>query len=302
MRYPYKCLSKNNKQQKIGTVDNRHMITTTPLIITCAITGAETTLEDNANLPYKPEDQGIAAAEAVAAGASIIHLHVRDDEARPTQNINRFQMAIEAIRRRCGSTQPIIEVSTGGAVDASLEERRAPLVALAGAAEMASLNAGTMNFGNDVFVNPYPYIVEMAGLMRELGFIPELGVYDLGHLATAKRLIEMGLIPRPAHYTFALGVPGGAWFDASVLKFMASYVDHEDTWSVAGIGRHELPAASVAILLGGHVRVGFEDNVYIAKGVKARSNAELVRAVVELAKQQGRRVATPDEARRILNI
>ncbi|MFA4875255.1 MAG: 3-keto-5-aminohexanoate cleavage protein [Candidatus Peribacteraceae bacterium] len=273
-----------------------------PLIITAAITGAETTREDNENLPITPEEQGIAAADAVEAGASVIHLHVRDDQGIPTQDIDRFAAAIEKIRERCGGTKPVIQISTGGSVEATLESREAPLNALHGLYEMATLNLGTMNFFKDVFYNPDPYIKALAGVMLSLGVVPELGVYDLGHIWTAERLLKEDLLKHPLHYTFALGVQGGMKFAEDILRFVASQIPQEDIWGVAGIGRHEFSAAELAIKMGGHVRVGFEDNVYIEKGVKAESNAQLVRKAAALALKAGRRIATPTEVRQMLGI
>lgn len=276
-----------------------------PIIITCAITGAETTLAHNPNLPVTPDQQGIASADAVSDGASIIHLHVRDDAGKPTQDIGRFRAAIEAIKSRCAERnleQPIIQISTGGSVDATLESRREPLIALKGLYEMASLNLGTMNFFDDVFYNPLNYVMDLAGLMQALGVTPELGVYDVGHIWIAQMLMEKGLLSHPMHFTFAMGVLGGIPYEQDNLNFLAGKVGPHDTWGVAGIGRHEFPAAEQAIPMGGNVRVGFEDNVYIERGRIAASNAELVRKAASYARTHGRAIAKPSEAKEIMGI
>ncbi len=270
-----------------------------PLIITAAITGAETTREMNPTLPITPEEQAKAAAACVKAGAAVIHLHVRDEQGKPTQSLDRFRASIEAIRAACDPA-PIIQVSTGGAVGEAMEKRVAPIVHLK--PEMASLNIASMNFGDDVFLN-YPNDVRaLAARMRELKVMPEVEVYDAGHIEIARKLLKDGLLSHPIHYQFVLGVPGGLSGDLRNLSFMIDSIDPEDTWAVAGIGRFELPCATVAVVSGGNVRVGYEDNVYYHKGVLAESNAQLVERVARIAREYGRPVATPEMARRELAI
>jgi 3-keto-5-aminohexanoate cleavage enzyme len=270
-----------------------------PLIITAAITGAETTREMNPNLPVTPAEQAAAAAECVKAGASIIHLHVRDDRGNPTQSLDRFRASIEAIRKSCPSNV-IIQISTGGAVGEPMEKRIAPIVEIK--PEMASLNVASMNFGDEVFVNDPIEVRKLAGHMLELGVVPEVEVYDAGHVEIAKRLLKEGLLKKPIHYQFVLGVAGGMSGEERNLKFLIDSIENGDTWAVAGIGRWELPCATYAIRNGGFVRVGFEDNVFYEKGVIAKSNAQLVERVKHLARAAGRAVATPAQAREILGI
>jgi 3-keto-5-aminohexanoate cleavage enzyme len=269
------------------------------LIITAAITGAETTKEANPALPITPEEQAIAARECVEEGASIIHLHVRDKSGRPSQSVSLFREAIDAINEAC-NPRPIIQISTGGAVGESFEKRMEPVRALR--PEMASLNINSMNFGDDVFINHPKDVKRLAGLFLELGVVPEIEVYDVGDIELAKRYAKEGLIKTPMHYQFVLGVPGGMSGWEENLKHLLKFVSEGDTWGVAGIGRYEMPLASLAIELGGFVRVGLEDNIYIEKGVLAKGNAELVRKVADMARQKGREIATPDEARNILGI
>ncbi len=266
------------------------------LVITAALTGAETTREDNPNLPVTPEEVAEAAVEACRAGASIIHLHVRDREGNPTQSAEVFGEVMDKIRSRCSA---ILQVSTGGAVGMSAAERAAPLQL---EPEMATLTTGTVNFGNDVFYNATPLVEELAGMMQEHGVKPEIEVFDAGMIAGARRLLRKGLIEEPLHYDFVMGVPGGISAGIRELTFLTESIPEGSTWTVAGIGRHELTLGTAAILMGGHVRVGFEDNIYYEKGVLAESNAQLVERIVKVAEIHRRPVATPDQARQILSL
>lgn len=268
------------------------------LIITAAICGAEVTKKHNPNVPYTVEEIANEAEKAYKAGASIIHLHVRNDDGTPTQDKERFRTCIEAIKERCPDV--IIQPSTGGAVGMTNEERLQPVYLNP---EMATLDCGTVNFGgDDIFVNTENTIIYFANKMNELGIKPELEVFDKGMIDMALRLHKKGVIKGPLHFNFVMGVNGGISGEPRDLLFMAESIPKDATWTVTGIGRFEFPLATMAILMGGNVRVGFEDNVYISKGVLANSNAELVEKVVRIAKELGREIATPDEARKILGI
>lgn len=273
-----------------------------PVIITCAITGAETTKEKQPALPITPREQAEAAAEALQAGASIIHLHVREDDGKPSQRPERFEEAIRAIRERAPGV--IIQISTGGAVGESIENRARPLALKP---EMASLNLGTMNFGDDVFFNHPRDIVGLASRMHQLGVMPELEIYEAGMLESAFRLARQGILREPLHFQFVLGVPGGMSGEPANLHHLVTTLERhaagrEMHWGVAGVGRYQLPLAVQALVMGGHVRVGFEDNIFYSKGVPARSNAQLVERVTRIARELGREVATPDVARKLLGI
>jgi 3-keto-5-aminohexanoate cleavage enzyme len=270
-----------------------------PLIITAAITGAETTKKMNPALPTTPQEQAAAAAECVKAGASVIHLHVRDAAGNPSQALSDFKASIEAIRKAC-NPRPIIQISTGGAVGTPMEKRIAPIVELK--PEMASLNIASMNFGEEVFLNTPPDVKKLAGHMKDLGVIPEVEVYDAGHIDIARRLLKEGLLKKPIHYQFVLGVPGGLSGEPRNLQFMADSIGDDDTWAVAGVGRYQLPLAAMSVVMGGFVRVGFEDNVFYHKGVLAKGNAELVARVRRIADECGRQVATCDDAREIIGV
>ena len=268
------------------------------LIITAAICGAEVTKEHNPSVPYTVEEIAEEAYKAHKAGASIIHLHVREDDGKPTQSKDRFKECIDAIKAKCGDV--IIQPSTGGAVGMSNSERLQPTELKP---EMATLDCGTCNFGgDDIFVNTENTIKEFGTKMIELGIKPEVEVFDKGMIDMALRLNKKGFIKSPMHFNFVMGVNGGISAEARDLVFMRGSIPQESTFTVSGIGRNEFPMAAMSIIMGGHVRVGFEDNVYLEKGVLAKSNAELVEKVVRLAKELGREVASPAEAREILGL
>lgn len=268
------------------------------LIITAAICGAEVTKEHNPAVPYTVEEIAREAASAYNAGASIIHLHVRDDDGTPTQSKERFKVCIEAIKERCPDV--IIQPSTGGAVGMTNAERLQPVELLP---EMATLDCGTCNFGgDDIFVNTENTIKEFGQKMIELGIKPEVEVFDKGMIDMAIRLAGKGFIKTPMHFNFVMGVNGGISATPRDLVFMAGSIPQGSTFTVSGIGRNQFPMAVTSIIMGGHVRVGFEDNVYLSKGVLAKSNGELVEKAVRLARELGREIATPDEARRILGL
>lgn len=268
-----------------------------PLILTCAITGAETTRERQPALPITPVEQAIAAEEAVRAGASVIHLHVREDDGRPSQRLERFEESIRAIKARVPDV--IIQISTGGAVGEPIENRARPLQLKP---EMASLNVGTMNFGDDVFWNHPKEVRALAKKMSDAGVKPELEIYEAGMLEQVFRLKKEGVLEDPLNVQFVLGVPGGMSGDLRNLMHLVSLLPSGIHWGVAGIGRYQLPLALHAVILGGHVRVGLEDNIFYHKGVLAKSNAELVARVARVAGEVGRPVASCAEARAILGI
>jgi len=268
------------------------------LIITAAICGAEVTKLQNPAIPYTVSEIATEAYLSYIAGASIIHLHVREDSGIPTQSKERFRQCITAIKVRCPDV--IIQPSTGGAVGMSNAERLQPIEL---DPEMATLDCGTVNFGgDDIFVNSESMIIEFAEKMAERGIMPELECFDKGMVDTALRLVKKGILKPPLHFNFVLGVSGGIAAEPRDLVFLRESIPAGATFTVSGIGRSQLPMNIMAILMGGHVRVGFEDSVYLSKGVLAKTNAEFVGRIVRLAKEFGRDVASPDEARRILGL
>lgn len=267
------------------------------LIITAAICGAEVTKEHNPNVPYTVEEIAREAKSAYDAGASIIHLHVREDDGTPTQSKARFEACIQAIREVCPDA--IIQPSTGGAVGMTDLERLQPTEI--DGTEMATLDCGTLNFGgDDVFTNTENTIKNFGRIMIERGIKPEIEVFDKGMVDYAIRFAKQGYILSPMHFDFVLGVQMSA--SARDLAFLVDSLPSGSTWTVSGIGRHEFPMAAIGIAMGGHVRVGFEDNIYLSKGVLAQSNGELVAKVVRIANELGREIATPKEAREILGL
>jgi 3-keto-5-aminohexanoate cleavage enzyme len=266
------------------------------LIITAALTGAEVTRDLQPNLPLTPEEIAQEAYECYKAGASIVHVHARDEEGNPTQSYDVYKEIKERIESKCNV---IVQPSTGGATWHTAEERLQPVELKP---EMATLSTGTVNFGADVFMNTEEYIEMFAKRMQELGVKPEIEVFERGMIANALKLVKKGLVDEPLHFDFVLGVPGACPGNVDDLVYMRNSIPSSATWTVAGVGRYETPLAAIAITMGGHVRVGFEDNIYYSKGVLAESNAQLVERIVRLAKELSREVATPDEARRILNL
>jgi 3-keto-5-aminohexanoate cleavage enzyme len=266
------------------------------LIITAAVVGAEITREQQPHLPITPVEVAEAAYRCYQAGASICHLHVRNDDGTPTQDRERFRETIAEIRKRCDI---IVQVSTGGAVWMTPEERLQPVELKP---EMATLTCGTVNFGDDVFWNGPKELERFAAALKEHGVRPEFEIFEAGMITNALALHKKGLVEPPFHFDFVLGVPGALPASPKNLLFLVESLPPGATWSVAGIGRHQLPMATLAIVLGGHVRVGFEDNIYYRKGELATSNAQLVERIVRIAKELDRPIATPDEARAMLGI
>ena len=270
------------------------------LIITAAICGAEVTKEQNPNVPYTVEEIVREAKSAVDAGAAIVHLHVRWDDGTPTQDRARFQECEEAILKVCPNV--ILIPSTGGAVGMTPDERlqstdTTPLP------EMATLDCGTCNFGDEIFDNTMPTMRAFGKRMIERGIKPEYECFEMGHLDTILNMARKGEVPgAPMQFNFVLGVPGCTPATVANLCWLVNGIPAGSTWTVTGVGRHAFPMAAAAITMGGNVRVGFEDNLYLSKGVLAKSNGELVEKVVRIAKELGRPIATSDEAREILGL
>ncbi len=266
------------------------------LIITAALTGAEVTRSQQPALPVSPQEIGIAAAECAAAGAAMVHVHARNPDGSPTQDKEVYRQIIAEVRARC---DVIVQVSTGGAVGMTAQERLAPVSLKP---EMATLSMGSVNFGDDVFMNHPDDMDEFAKTLKACGVRPELEIFDSGMLTTAKRWLAKGWLDSPAHFDLVLGVPGAMAGTPQALMYLVSELPAQSTWTVAGIGAAQLPLATLAMLLGGHVRVGFEDNVFYRKGEPASSNAQLVARVARIAAELDRPLATPDEARALLGI
>jgi 3-keto-5-aminohexanoate cleavage enzyme len=271
-----------------------------PMVITAAMVGAETTREQTPYLPITPEEIAEDAARCREAGAAMVHLHVRTADGKPSQDAELFRAAIRAIRKR---TDVLIQTSTGGAVGMTVDERCGPLT-LTGPdrPDMATLTTGTVNFGEEVFWNPRPLVRDIARRIRALGLRPEIECFDVGMIDEARYLAKEGLVDLPAHFDFVLGVPGTLQPRPEVLDFMIAALPEGSTWTVAGVGRHQLPLVEEAAKRGGNARVGLEDNIYVSKGVLAKGNWELVADAAKRARAQGRELATPEQARKLLRL
>ncbi len=266
------------------------------LLITVAGVGAEVMREQQPHLPLLPDEVGEEYRRSFDAGATIGHVHGRRPDGAPTQDLATFRAYSQAIRARC----PIVQqFSTGGAVGMGVEER---IEALELCPDMATLTLGTCNFGDDVFENSLPTIRTILDRIQKHGITPELEIFDNGMLATADVLFGKGLLRPPVHFDYVLGVPGAAAATAENLLHFARSIPTGCTWTVAGIGRHQTRMATLAIAMGGHVRVGFEDNIFYRKGELADSNARFVERVVRIAREVGREPAPIERARQLLRL
>jgi 3-keto-5-aminohexanoate cleavage enzyme len=270
------------------------------VIITVAPTGSVTTKAETPYLPITPEEVIEETVRSYNAGASVVHLHARDpDTGQPTSSVEIFRMYLDGIRQRC----PIItQITTGGGaatLGLGYDERFRPVEELR--PDSASLNAGSMNFGRKLFPNPPEVMERYAKRMVELGVMPEFEIYDLSMIQNVDVWIRRpGIVPPPYQNSFVMGVLGGIPPTFKNLLALVESLPQGDTWQVIGIGRHQFTLGVAGILLGGNIRVGFEDNIYLAKGVLARSNAELVEKAVRIIRELGFEVASVEEARGIL--
>jgi 3-keto-5-aminohexanoate cleavage enzyme len=269
---------------------------TQDVILTAAIVGAELTRAQTPHLPITPQEVADEAARCREAGAAVIHLHVRNDDGSNTQSAERFAQVIDAIRRACDC---VVQPTTGGAVGMSIDERSGPLACKP---EMATLNCGTINFGDDVFVNSRPDIRKLAGKLRAAGVLPELECYEVGHVEEALALAAEGAIVKPLHFQFVLGVKGAIPAREDVVQYLRSLVPADATWAVAATGRAQQPMTELAMRLGGHARVGLEDNIYLSKGVLSEGSAPLVARAAAYARSIGRTPADPARARQLLGL
>ena len=268
------------------------------LIITAAICGAEVTKDQNPNVPYTVEEIVREAKSAYDAGAAVVHVHVREDDGTPTQSRERFRVCMDAIKAAIPDV--ILIPSTGGAVGMTAEERLQPTELFP---EMATLDCGTCNFGDDVFENTMPTMRAFGKRMLENNIKPEYECYEMGHLDTILKMAKKGQVPGdPMQFNFVLGVPGCTPATVKNLCWLVDAIPAGSTWTATGVGRSAFQLAAPTIVMGGNVRVGFEDNIYLSRGVLARSNGELVEKVVRLSRELGREIASPAEAREILSL
>jgi uncharacterized protein (DUF849 family) len=286
------------------------------VIITCAITGGGDTVGKHPAIPVTPEQIAISAIDAAKAGAAIVHIHVRDPKTgKPAMEVALYREVVERIRD--SGIDVVINLTTGpGARYIPSNENPAtggPGTSMASPAarvrhiqelrpEICTLDLATMNFGEHVFMNTPAHLREMARLIREAGVTAELEVFDTGHVRLAHRLIEEGALAAPAMLQICLGIPYGAPATPEAMMMMHAMLPQPCVWAGFGISRAEFPMVAQAVILGGHTRVGLEDNLYIEQGVFAPSNAALVERAATIITALGERVASPADARRILNL
>ena len=269
------------------------------LIITAAITGSRISRETTPYIPITPEEIARSAIECWNAGAAMVHIHVRDPRSGlGTQDVETFRKVVDRVREK---TDLILCLTTSGIPGRNLptEERLAPLDLKP---EVASFDAGSINLGGSVFLNSPEFLDRAAEKMRAAGVKPELEIFDLGMLFTCLRMRDEGKLDEPLHFQLVLGTPWGAPATPKSLIYLHEYIPENATWSIIGIGKTHLPMSMMAMVMGGHIRVGMEDNIYYTKGVLAETNAQFVERIVRLAREYGREVATPADARKILKL
>ena len=269
------------------------------LIITAAITGSRITREITPHIPMTPEEIVQSAYECWQAGASIVHIHVRDpNTGQGTQDVEIFKQVVKPLREK---TDLILCLTTSGIPGRNLptEERLAPVDLKP---ELASFDAGSINLGGTVFMNSPEFLERAAEKMRESGVKPEIEIFDLGMIITSRRMRDQGKFDDPLHFQFVLGTPWGAPATPKSFLHLYEHMPDNSTWSMIGIGKGHLPMSMMALSMGGHIRVGLEDNIYYSQGVLAKTNAQFVDRIVRISREYGREIAAPAEARDILSI
>ncbi|HEV7171277.1 3-keto-5-aminohexanoate cleavage protein [Pedococcus sp.] len=275
------------------------MAMTPGTLITVAPTGAELAKSDFPHLPTTLDELVETATSCERAGASMIHLHIRDADHRPTLDASYLKAAVQALREQ---TSLVIQLSTGGSVHDPLDQR---LTVLDAEPDACSLTCGTTNFGDDVFLNPYGFMSDLYVQAQEREVVPEFELFDLGHVASLARLIDAHGLPfgGKVHVDFVTGVPGGMpGTPAALLAGVAMLPTEVTSWAATGIGRSHLPIVATALAAGGHLRVGMEDNVVFARGVPVEHNSQLVERAATLAELMQRPAMSTDAARAVLGV
>jgi len=269
------------------------------LMITVGITGSRITRKQTPYIPILPEEIARSGVEAWRAGASVLHVHVRDPiTGLGSQDVTLFKTVVDRIR---SETDAILCLTTSGIPGRNLPVAER-LQSLDLNPEMVSFDAGSINMGENVFLNPQEFLDALARETLTRGIKPELEVFDVGMVYTCLRYLDKNLLRSPLHFQFVLGTPNGLPATGKSIIYLAEIIPRESTWSVIGTGAGQLPMALMGMAMGGHVRVGLEDNIYYSKGVLSRTNAELVERVVRISREYGREIATPSEAREILGL
>ena len=268
-----------------------------PVVLTVAVTGADVFRKQNPNIPYTTAEIAEQSIEAAEAGATVVHLHVREDDGTPSGRPELFQ---DVIRRIRAGSDLLTMVSTGGANDMTIEERSTGLLA---EPDISGVESGSMNFGDETFITPPPAGRGIVARALEMGIALEVECFDVGHVISAVRWLEQGILPRPMRINLVFGVPGGIDASPEALAAMVRPLPEDTFWTVTCVGRHHPRMLALALLNGASgIRTGLEDAVYISKGVLAPSNAALVTKAVELTRALGREVATPEQTRELLHL
>ncbi len=269
------------------------------LMITAAITGSRNMRDVAPYSPLTPEEIVQSSIECWNAGASIVHIHVRDPQTGfGTQNLELYRQVVTPLREK---TDLLINLTTSGiaGINLPIEQR---LISLELQPELASFDAGSINLGGGVFSNPPEFLDAAAMKMKEKGVMPEIEIFDLGMVVTALGMRNQQKLDDPLHFQFVLGTPWGAPATPKSLLYLHEYLPADATWSVIGIGRGHLPVSMMGLIMEGHIRVGMEDNIYYEKGLLAKTNAQFVERIVRISQEYGREIASPVEARKILGL
>lgn len=268
-----------------------------PVVLTVAVTGADVFREQNPNIPYTPQEIADSSIEAAGEGATVVHLHVREDDGTPSGRPELFKEVIDRIR---SGSDLITMVSTGGANDMSIDERTTGLQA---GPDLSGVESGSMNFGDETFITPPPAARGIIQKAMEAGIGLEVEAFDVGHVVSAVRWLEDGVIEPPLRINLVFGVPGGIDAGPDALMAMLRPLPPETFWTVTCIGRHQPRMLALALLYGAPgIRTGLEDAVYVRRGILAPSNAALVKQAAELTRALGREVATKEQARELLRL
>jgi 3-keto-5-aminohexanoate cleavage enzyme len=266
------------------------------LIITVSLTGNVPTKKMNPSLPVTPDEIAEDVRRCADAGAVLFHVHARDNHQKPTLDISKYKENIRRIKKI--APEVIIQLSTGARAGKNWDDRVNPVKLLP---EMASFTTGSNNLPGIIYENSPQFIEYLAEVFKETGVKPEIEVFETGMINNALYLQKKGLIAAPIHFNFVLGAPGSMPGTAKNLLFLSESIPSGSTWTVTGIGKVEIPLAVAAIVIGGHVRVGLEDNLFLPDGSRA-TNFKLVEKIVALTREIGREVASPEEARSILSL
>ncbi|MDR1210792.1 MAG: 3-keto-5-aminohexanoate cleavage protein [Spirochaetaceae bacterium] len=269
-------------------------------IISVATTGAWPTKKDNPNVPLTPKEIAEDVFACYEAGAAIAHLHMRDDNGAGTMDINKFRETVKLIKAR-KDIPIVLNLTTSGAANASDEVRMAHIKELE--PELASYDCGSMNWMHvAVFLNTPPFLEQLGNVMQEHNIKPEIEIFDAGMVYNALYYLKKGVLKAPLHFQFVLGAAGGMAATIENLVFLKSLIPSDCTWAALGIGKGHIPILMATLALGGHLRVGMEDNVMYGPGQLAESNAQLVKRAADFIRLAGNEVATPAEAKQILSI